>query len=101
MKIIENAAHWPHQEMPLEMNRVILKFLVGEIFKLLRNFRNCINFFSFFLRLIGHRANPDIEAIDKSQARGIMGRMLGAVSNSYKIGSYVLDSVQQRTSALH
>lgn len=32
VKIIENAAHWPHQEMPLEMNRVILKFLVGEIF---------------------------------------------------------------------
>lgn len=32
--------------------------------------------------------------------------MLGAVSNSYKIGSYVFDSVQQRTtdviqSALH
>lgn len=35
-----------------------------------------------------------------------MGRMLGAVTNSVKIGTYVLDSVQQRTndviqSALH
>lgn len=26
-----------------------------------------------------------------------MGRMLGAVSNSVKIGTYMLDSVQQRT----
>lgn len=55
---------------------------------------------------LGHRADPSNEAIDKTQTRGIMGRMLGAVSNSYKIGSYVLDSVQQRTtdvlqSALH
>lgn len=30
VKIIENAGHWPHQEMPGEFNRVILKFLVGE-----------------------------------------------------------------------
>lgn len=29
VKIIENAGHWPHQEMPVEFNRVILKFLVG------------------------------------------------------------------------
>lgn len=29
VKIIENAGHWPHQEMPTEFNRVILKFLVG------------------------------------------------------------------------
>lgn len=34
--------------------------------------------------------------IDKSN-RGIMGRMFGAVSNSVKIGTYMLDSVQQRT----
>lgn len=31
VKIIENAGHWPHQEMPLEFNRVILKFLVGKV----------------------------------------------------------------------
>lgn len=29
VKIIENAGHWPHQEMPVEFNQVILKFLVG------------------------------------------------------------------------
>lgn len=29
VKIIENAGHWPHQEMAAEFNRVILKFLVG------------------------------------------------------------------------
>lgn len=31
VKIIENAGHWPHQEMPVEFNRVILKFLVGKM----------------------------------------------------------------------
>lgn len=30
VKIIENAGHWPHQEMPGEFNRVILKFLIGK-----------------------------------------------------------------------
>lgn len=30
VKIIENAGHWPHQEMPGEFNRVILKYLVGK-----------------------------------------------------------------------
>lgn len=29
VKIIENAGHWPHQEMASEFNAVILKFLVG------------------------------------------------------------------------
>lgn len=29
VKIIENAGHWPHQEMANEFNRVVLKFLVG------------------------------------------------------------------------
>lgn len=60
----------------------------------------------FFLFVSGHRANQIIEPIDKTNNRSIMGRMLGAVSNSVKIGTYVLDSVQQRTndviqSALH
>lgn len=58
----------------------------------------------------GHRANQIIEPIDKTNNRSIMGRMLGAVSSSVKIGTYMLDStlnsVQQRTndviqSALH
>ena len=30
VKIIENASHWPHQETPIEFNKVVLKFLVGE-----------------------------------------------------------------------
>lgn len=30
VKIIENAGHWPHQETPIEFNKAILKFLVGE-----------------------------------------------------------------------
>lgn len=59
-----------------------------------------------FMTILGHRASQKIEPIDKTNNRGIMGRMFGAVSNSVKIGTYVLDSVQQRTtdviqSALH
>lgn len=44
--------------------------------------------------IAGHRANEKSETIEP---RGIMGRMLGAVSNGVKIGTFVLDSVQQRT----
>lgn len=68
-----------------------------------------IHFFSIYIRYLGHRASEKIESIDKMNNRGIMGRMLGAVSNGVKIGSFVLDSVHgsvQRTndviqSALH
>lgn len=56
-----------------------------------RNKSNCL-----FLFNSGHRANKIAVTIDKTN-RSIMGRMLGAVSNSVKIGSYMLDSVQQRT----
>lgn len=59
-----------------------------------------------FFSVAGSRANQKVEEIEKVTNRGIMGRMFGAVSSSVKIGSYVLDSVQQRTndvlnSALH
>lgn len=40
MKLIENAGHWPHQEMPDEFNRVLLKFLVGK--QLYRNMHDKI-----------------------------------------------------------
>lgn len=45
----------------------------------------------------GHRAIQKVEPIDKTNNRGIMGRMFGAVTSGVKIGTYVLDSVQQRT----
>lgn len=30
VKIVEGARHWPHQEMPDEFNKIVLKYLVGE-----------------------------------------------------------------------
>lgn len=103
--------------MPIEFNKVVLKFLVGMYYcntfiliQILSEFKRSVVMFIVFLFLFkhvaGHRANQKNETIDKTNNRGIMGRMLGAVSNSVKIGTYVLDSVQQRTndviqSALH
>lgn len=43
VKIIEGAAHWPHQQMPDDFNRTILKFLVG---------KKCFSYTFFFLDLI-------------------------------------------------
>lgn len=52
-------------------------------------------FFAKYHNIAGHRANQKVEPIDKTDNRGIMGRMLGMlnVSNGVKIGTYV----QQRT----
>lgn len=92
VKIIENAGHWPHQEMPGEFNRVILKFLVGKCWRITIQTRSLVS--STWIQ--GHRANKTLVPLDKTN-RGIMGRMLGAVSSSVKIGTYMLDSVHQRT----
>lgn len=56
--------------------------------------------------VIGHRAKEEIQPTDKPNQRGLIGNLIGAVSNGVKIGTYVLDSVHQRTndvihSALH
>lgn len=95
--------------MPTEFNRVILKFLVGSyshFLKWVSPISALLQFFTFSLFVfhknhLGNRANKQVETIDKTNSRSIMGRMFGAVSSSVKIGSsgvsYVLDSVQQRT----
>uniref|UniRef100_A0A7G3AYE4 Putative soluble epoxide hydrolase n=1 Tax=Lutzomyia longipalpis TaxID=7200 RepID=A0A7G3AYE4_LUTLO len=70
VKIIEGAAHWPHQEIPHEFNRIILKFLVGS------------------------RASQTMEKIEKVNNKGLMGLMLGAVSNSV---NKIHNTVQMRT----
>lgn len=72
LKIIDGSKHWPHQEMPEQFNKVLMKFLVG------------------------NRSKHDglhADTIDNS--KGLMSRMLGAVGNTVKIG---FDSVQQKTS---
>lgn len=72
LKIIDGSKHWPHQEMSEQFNKVLMKFLVG------------------------NRAKPDVCADPGDPAhKGIMSRMIGAVSNTVKSG---FDSVQQRTS---
>lgn len=72
VKIIEGAGHWPHQQVPEEFNKVILNFLVGR------------------------RAIPEPVHIEKT-SRGLVGRMLVAMTSGVKIGTSVLDSVHQRT----
>ncbi|XP_059622718.1 epoxide hydrolase 4-like [Phlebotomus argentipes] len=69
VKIIEGAAHWPHQETPLEFNRIVLKFLVGS------------------------RASQTLEKPEKVNNKGLVGFMLGAVSNSV---NKIHNSVQMR-----
>lgn len=46
VKIIEGAAHWPHQQMPDDFNRTILKFLVG-----MKIFDFFLNFYNFLMTL--------------------------------------------------
>lgn len=77
LKIIDGGKHWPHQELPEQFNKVLMKFLVG------------------------NRANSDstVESVD-SNTKGIIGmmgisRMFGVVSNTFKSG---FDTVQQKTS---
>lgn len=81
VKIIEGAAHWPHQETPLEFNRIILKFLVGEYsWHSLLYFK--INQRRILVVVLGSRASQTLEKTEKVNNKGLVGFMLGAVSNS-------------------
>ncbi|KAG4065022.1 hypothetical protein HA402_004145 [Bradysia odoriphaga] len=76
LKIIDGCKHWPHQEMPEQFNKVLMKFLVG------------------------NRARHDLIPEPSDSPKGIIGmmgisRMFGAVSNTVKNG---FDTMQQRTS---
>lgn len=71
LKIIDGSKHWPHQEMPAQFNKVLMKFLVG------------------------NRSKHDLQVETIHNSKGLMSRVLGAVSNTVKIG---FDSVQQKTS---
>ncbi|XP_037915535.1 epoxide hydrolase 4-like [Hermetia illucens] len=73
VKIIEGAGHWPHQQVPDEFNKIVLNFLVGR------------------------RANSEVRTHVEKNNKGLVGRMFGAVSSGVKIGSSMLDSMQQRT----
>ncbi|GAB0097161.1 epoxide hydrolase 4 [Sergentomyia squamirostris] len=73
VKIIEGASHWPHQEIPLEFNRIILHFLVG----------------SRATQTLGRT----LEKNEKMNNKSLMGMMLGAVSNGV---TKIHNSVQMR-----
>lgn len=74
VKIIDGTAHFPHQENPDMFNRNILKFLR--------------------VKSLSERT------LDRPQSKGLMDRMLGAVSNTVKYGNSVIDSVQKRTNGV-
>uniref|UniRef100_A0A023F7J8 Putative soluble epoxide hydrolase n=1 Tax=Triatoma infestans TaxID=30076 RepID=A0A023F7J8_TRIIF len=74
LKVINNASHFPHQEQPDEVNKVLLNFLIGN-------------------------SNPVADR-DKPSNNGLVNRMFGAVSNTVKYGNSVLDVVQKRTNGL-
>lgn len=60
-------------------------------------FFSFLNLIIFVIYLKGRRASQS-QKIERSGSRGgLVGRMIGAVTNSVKIGGLVLDSVQQKT----
>lgn len=70
LKMIEGAAHFPHQENPDMFNREILKFL---------------------------KIGSSTRLFERTQSKGIMDRMFGAVSSTVKYGNSVFDTVHKRT----
>lgn len=74
VKIIDGTGHFPHQENPDMFNRNVLKFLR--------------------VKSLSERN------IERSHGKGLMDRMLGAVSNTVKYGNSVIDSVQKRTNGV-
>lgn len=75
VKIIENAGHFPHQENAEAFNEIILKYLKV------------------------HKINA-YRSDGKANSKGLMNRMIGAVSTTVKYGNSVLDSVQKKTNGV-
>uniref|UniRef100_R4G7V6 Putative soluble epoxide hydrolase n=1 Tax=Rhodnius prolixus TaxID=13249 RepID=R4G7V6_RHOPR len=74
LKVINNASHFPHQEQPEEVNKILLNFLTG---------------------------NQNIVAdVQKPSNQGLVNRMFGAVSNTVKYGNNVFDIVHKKTNGL-
>ncbi|XP_067013459.1 epoxide hydrolase 4 [Anabrus simplex] len=73
VKIIDGAGHFPHQEMPEAVNKLLMNFLVVP------------------------ESPPKV--IKPQSGSGLMNRMFGAVSSTVKYGNQVvLDVVQRKTS---
>ncbi|KAF2886422.1 hypothetical protein ILUMI_19751 [Ignelater luminosus] len=70
LKMIEGAAHFPHQENPDMFNREILKFL---------------------------KIGSSTGMFERSQSKSIMDRMFGAVSSTVNFGNSMFDTVHKRT----
>lgn len=69
VKIIDNSAHYPHQQQPDQVNKLLLSFLT------------------------------DPEQLDSHEVlqSGLVGKMYGAVSNTVKYGNQIIESVQKST----
>lgn len=74
VKIVDGAGHFPHQEKSQKFNEILLKYLV--------------------------RRNVPGGNFERSSSKGIMNRMIGAVSSTVKYGNSVLDTVHKKTNGV-
>ncbi|KAK9502244.1 hypothetical protein O3M35_011050 [Rhynocoris fuscipes] len=74
LKVINNAGHFPHQEQPEEVNKVLLNYLIGN-----------------------PSPTPNREKVANS---GLVNRMFGAVTNTVKYGNNMIDVVHKTTNGL-
>ncbi|PSN36565.1 hypothetical protein C0J52_09140 [Blattella germanica] len=73
LKIADGAGHFPHQEMPDSVNKMLLSFLIV----------------------------PDVRrTVEKTPSKGLVNLMFGAVSSTVKYGNNVLDAVQKKTNGV-
>ncbi|KAJ8681511.1 hypothetical protein QAD02_017303 [Eretmocerus hayati] len=70
VKVVQEAAHFPHQEKPDAVNESIIKFLVGSL------------------------------AVEKMPSKSIVSSWLGSLGTTVKYGNHVLDAVQKRTNGV-
>ncbi|XP_047104265.1 epoxide hydrolase 4-like isoform X1 [Schistocerca piceifrons] len=68
VKIVNEAGHYPHQEKPEVVNKMIISFL---------------------------NVNESPEKVDKPVQKGLMDRMFGAVASTVKYGNQMFDVVQK------
>ncbi|RZF34868.1 hypothetical protein LSTR_LSTR012865 [Laodelphax striatellus] len=72
LKVIDGAGHFPHQENPKDVNKILFSFLVGNI----------------------------TPPATQTPSGGIVYRMFGAVSSTMKYGNQMMDVVSKRTNGI-
>ncbi|KAL1454913.1 hypothetical protein WDU94_009042 [Cyamophila willieti] len=70
LKIVDKSSHYPHQQQPDQVNRLLLNFLIDE---------------------------DQLDSKQVPQQTGLVGKMYGAVTNTVKYGNQVIENVQKTT----